>query len=241
MIVIPAIDIKDGRVVRLRRGDFAMQKVYSSDPCAVACEWKAQGARYMHLVDLDGAVEGRPRNYEIIKKIIQETGIPSDLGGGLREEAMIEDALNLGVDRAIVSTRAVCDIDFLKSVVTRFGPEKIAVSVDSKDDTILVEGWTKTSAVATVEYVRELDRIGVRYVIYTNIKNDGMLSGPDVAMLKVLLEATRQCRFISSGGIASIDDLKTVDAMGERVFGAIVGKALYEGNIVLREAIEAIC
>ncbi len=241
MIVIPAIDIKDGQVVRLRRGDFSMQKVYASDPLKVAREWKAQGAQYLHLVDLDGAVAGTPRNYDIVKKIVTETTLPAELGGGLREFVMIEDALRLGVDRAIVSTRAVRDLDFLKEAVRRFGKEHIAVSVDSKDDTIFVEGWTESSAVSTLAYVKELDRIGVGYVIYTNIKNDGMLSGPDLTMLQKLIRATTQSAFIASGGVASVDDLKAVKALGPRVYGAIVGKAIYEGNINLKEAIRALC
>jgi phosphoribosylformimino-5-aminoimidazole carboxamide ribotide isomerase len=238
MLVIPAIDLKDGKVARLRRGDFKFEKVYSNDPMGVAKKWEAAGARRIHLVDLDGAVSGEFKNLPLIEQILKTVKVPVELGGGVRSEAVIEDALKRGVSYVIIGTRLV-DEAFSKKIIKKYG-DKLIMGVDAKDSKVAVAGWTKTTELDYVDFIKHLEGQGAKTVIFTDIAKDGMLQGPNVEAIKKVLDAT-SLGVIASGGVSSIDDLlvlKRLEIKG--LIGAIVGKALYEGRIDLKEAIKRV-
>ena len=231
MLIIPAIDLKDGKVTRLSRGDFRFEQIYSTDPLGVAKRWQDAGARRLHLVDLDGAVSGEFKNLDIIEKIIKSVHVPIELGGGVRSEGVIEDALEIGVSYVIIGTRLV-DPEFSKRVIRRHG-DKLIMGVDARDGKVAVDGWTETTEIDYIEFIKRLKGEGAKTVIFTDIAKDGMLSGPNVDALKEILTEV-PINLIASGGISSIDDLlvlKRLEVKG--LVGAIVGKALYEGRIDL--------
>lgn len=238
MLVIPAIDLKDGKVARLRRGDFKFEKVYSDDPIGVAGKWEAAGARRIHLVDLDGAVSGEFKNLPLIEEILKTVKVPVELGGGVRSEEVIEDALKRGVSYVIIGTRLV-DEKFSKKIIKKYGG-KLIMGVDAKDGKVAVAGWTKTTELDYVEFIKRLEGQGAKTVIFTDIAKDGMLQGPNTEAIKKVLDAT-SLDVIASGGVSSIDDLlilKRLEVKG--LIGAIVGKALYENRIDLKEAIKKV-
>ncbi len=238
MLIIPAIDLKDGKVARLSRGDFRFEKIYSSDPLGVAKKWQDAGARRLHLVDLDGAISGEFKNLDIIEKIIKNVNIPVELGGGVRSEGVIDDALEIGVSYVIIGTRLI-DPEFSKKVIRRHGT-KLIMGVDSRDGKVAVDGWTETTEIDHIELIKRLKDQGAKTVIFTDIAKDGMLAGPNVDAIKEIL-ASVPINLIASGGISSIDDLlilKRLEVKG--LVGAIVGKALYEGKIDLLTAIETV-
>lgn len=235
MQLYPAIDLKNGKCVRLCQGLFDNVKVYSDTPAAMAAHWEAEGATFLHLVDLDGALAGRPVNEKAIASIVKTVKIPVELGGGIRDQETVARLLEMGVFRVIIGTKAVERPEFMGSLVSRFGAERIVLGVDAKDGMVAVEGWEKVSSLKAVDLAAMMKEFGVRHVVYTDISRDGMLSGPNV-------EATRRLTLetgldvIASGGVSSMEDLEALEAAGIR--GAIIGKALYEEKIRLREAVE---
>lgn len=237
MIIIPAIDIKGGSVVRLVQGRPEAETVYSNDPLAVARKFADAGAELIHIVDLDGAFGGTPRNTEMIKKIAAATDVKIEVGGGLRDEKAIEEALAAGVYRAVLGTKALDD-KFLASAADRFGT-KIAVGIDGRDGYALTEGWVSKSPFKTLDLIGRVEKLGVRTIIYTDVARDGVLQGPNIKGLKDVLKSTRM-DVVASGGISTMDDIeKLLELEEEGLKGMIIGKAIYEGRIDLAEAIKA--
>ena len=236
MQLYPAIDLKDGKCVRLKQGEFKDITVYSDKPEEIAQLWQSQGATYLHLVDLDGALAGHSVNEDVIKRITDAVSIPIEIGGGIRSEEAIESMLSLGVSRVIIGTKAAENPEFIRDMVDKFGQECIVAGVDAKNGMVAVEGWEKLSNLSASELLSQMKEYGVRHVVYTDIARDGMLSGPNVEYTKKLTEETGM-DIIASGGMSSMEDLKQLYEAG--VQGAIIGKALYEKRIDLREAVDA--
>ncbi|WP_367565888.1 1-(5-phosphoribosyl)-5-[(5-phosphoribosylamino)methylideneamino]imidazole-4-carboxamide isomerase [Lacrimispora sp.] len=236
MQLYPAIDLKNGQCVRLKQGEFKEITVYSDAPEEIAALWQSQGATFLHLVDLDGALAGYSVNRDVIKKIADTVSIPIEIGGGIRSEEAIESMLSLGVARVIIGTRAVENPEFLGEMVRKFGPERIVAGVDAKDGMVAVEGWEKISTISASDLCGRMKEYGIQHIVYTDIARDGMLSGPNVAYTKKLTDDTG-LDIIASGGMSSMEDLRQLYEAG--VKGAIIGKALYEKRIDLKEAIDA--
>jgi phosphoribosylformimino-5-aminoimidazole carboxamide ribotide isomerase len=234
MIILPAIDIKEGRCVRLYQGDYAQVTTYDDDPVRVALRWQAAGANWLHVVDLDGAAEGRPTNSALIRRIRKESAMHIEVGGGLRTLDDIDLALKLGIDRVILGTVAIKNPALLKEALRRWG-KRIAVGLDARDGKVAISGWREDSSVDAVELAQELSALGAQRFIYTDIARDGSLQGPNIQALQAVQKAVASA-IIASGGISSVDDLRALTAVG--VEGAIVGKALYTGNIDLAAAIQ---
>ena len=237
MIIFPAIDIKDRKVVRLLKGEFDKVTEYGEDPVAVALDFKAAGAEWIHVIDLDGAKDGVSRNLDTIKEIVSKVGISVEVGGGIRSEAIIRELIESGVKRAIFGTAAVEEPVFVETMVKKYGDQiDIAVSLDCKDGLIAIKGWVETSDLKAVDFAKDLEAKGIKTIIYTDIARDGMLSGPNFEALGELADATN-IDIIASGGVSSIEDLQKVKLLEAKgVIGAITGKAIYEGKIDLREA-----
>jgi len=235
MKLYPAIDIKDGRCVRLKQGRFDQVKVYSDSPADMAALWESKGASFLHLVDLDGALKGRSANAECIRQIVQRVNIPTELGGGIRSLKDIKDVLDLGVYRAIIGTKAVEDPLMLQEAVKQFGAEHIAVGIDARDGMVAVNGWEQVSQVSAMELAMQMKRMGVKTIIYTDISRDGMLSGPNLEATKRLSDATG-LDVVASGGVSCMEDLRKIYQAG--IHGAIIGKALYEERVDLAVAVQ---
>ena len=234
MQLYPAIDMKNGQCVRLKQGKFKEITVYSDSPEKVAAYWESQGATFLHLVDLDGALAGYSVNEEAIRRIVSAVSMPVEIGGGIRSEEAIERMLDLGVSRVIIGTKAVENPLFLRDAV--FGADRIVAGVDAKNGLVAVEGWEKLSEITASDLCGQMKEYGVRHVVYTDISRDGMLTGPNVEATRALTEETGM-DIIASGGMSSMDDLKRLHDAG--VKGAIIGKALYENRINLKEAVRA--
>ncbi len=232
MQIYPAIDIKDGRAVRLRQGLAADVTDYGT-PAEAALDWKTQGATYLHVVDLDGAFEGKGRNLPLVAEIVRETGLPVELGGGIRTMEDIEARLSLGVARVILGTVALTDPDLVRRACARY-PGRIACGIDAKDGRVAVHGWVEASDVDPVDLALRMKDAGVLDVIYTDIRRDGMQTGPNVEATAELVRRTG-LRVIGSGGVGKIQDLYDLRDAG--CAGAIVGKALYNGNFTLAQAL----
>ena len=232
MQIYPAIDIKDGRAVRLRQGLAADVTDYGT-PAEAALDWKTQGATYLHVVDLDGAFEGKGRNLPLVAEIVRETGLPVELGGGIRTMEDIEARLSLGVARVILGTVALTDPDLVRRACARY-PGRIACGIDAKDGRVAVRGWVEASDVDPVDLALRMKDVGVLDVIYTDIRRDGMQTGPNVEATAELVRRTG-LRVIGSGGVGKIQDLYDLRDAG--CAGAIVGKALYNGNFTLAQAL----
>ena len=239
MLLYPAIDLMSGQAVRLRQGRAEEKTVYSDDPVAVAREWEARGGDWLHVVDLDAAFTGAQSNLEIVRRMAASISIPVQLGGGIRDEAAIERALGAGVSRVVIGTRAAEADDFVGRMVEKFGGERIAVGIDAKDGFVAVRGWTESTQLAAFDLALRAEKAGAGAIIYTDIATDGMLQGPNVQAVKLMVAKT-SVPVISSGGVSSAKDL-TVLAGVEGLSGAIVGKALFDGLIQghLREAMAA--
>lgn len=237
MQLYPAIDIKDGRCVRLSQGRFDNVKIYSDSPAGMAAHWVELGATFLHLVDLDGAVAGSSVNHEAIRAIGKTVDIPFEIGGGVRTLEGIQTLLGLGARRVIIGTKAVEDPAFVEEAIRQFGAESIVLGVDARDGKVAVKGWLEDSSRTSKEFCLQMKALGVRTVIYTDISRDGMLCGPNTPSTRRLLEATG-LEIIASGGISSMDDLVELKTAG--IPGAILGKSLYEGRIDLRRAIQKI-
>jgi len=239
ILIIPAIDLKEGKVVRLVQGKYE-KKVYSNDPVNVAKHWQKLGAKMLHVVDLDGAMTGKATNIDIAIKIAQEVKIPVEFGGGVRSEAIIERLINAGVARVIISTKALEDESFLKKVVKKYA-EKLIVSIDEQNGAVYIKGWKDSAKkINTDALIERLKSVGIKEIIYTDISRDGTLKGPNVAGVKKVLKASGM-QVIASGGISSvldIDKLKILEKYGLK--GIIVGKALYEGRLTLGEALKRV-
>jgi phosphoribosylformimino-5-aminoimidazole carboxamide ribotide isomerase len=235
MILYPAIDIMGGNAVRLVKGDFEAKKVYDEDPLAAARAWTEEGARFLHVVDLDGAREGRPVNLDHLRRITSELGVPVQYGGGLRDVEAVGGALEAGAERVILGTAAFADPEFLAAVVAEW-PDRVLVSVDVRGGRLTTAGWTETSQITTATIVESLHERGVRNLVYTNVDRDGMLEGPDIDEVREVAETVRG-RFLYSGGIGQLADLEALAALRQvNLAGVIVGKALYEKRFTVAQA-----
>ena len=235
MVIYPAIDLYEGQAVRLLRGDYAQKTVYSDDPVSVACGFKEAGATAAHIVDLEGARDGSPANFDIIKRITVESGLDVQAGGGIRTADVIEKYLKIGVRRVILGTAAVSTPGFLAEMIHAYG-DAIAVSVDVKDGFVAIKGWTELSNKDAPGFCRAVAELGVGTLICTDISKDGVLGGTNMELYRELRKALT-IDIIASGGVSSLEEIKALSALG--MDGAILGKAMYTGKIILPEAIKA--
>ncbi len=235
MMIFPAIDIKEGKCVRLLRGEFDQKTVYFDDPTEAALAWQDKGGKYIHMVDLDGALHGKGKNREAVKKILDAVDVPVQLGGGIRSVEIAEDWIGLGISRVILGTAAVKNPEIVTELIKKVGADKVVVSIDAKKGMVCTEGWMETSELEALAFAKDLQKKGVKTIVYTDIAKDGMLIGPNFEELAKLQEAT-QMDIIASGGIGNIEHVKELAQMG--LYGAITGKALYEGTLKLEEALE---
>ncbi len=229
MLLFPAIDLMGGEVVRLQRGEATAKTVYSSDPPAFARKWESAGGDWLHLVDLDAAFSGESRNLDAVRAVCAAVSIPCELGGGMRSEGAIRAALQAGVARVVIGTRASESLDFVRQMCATFGSERIAVGIDARHGKVAVKGWTETTAQDATHLALAVQDAGAGAIIYTDIATDGMLEGPNFAELQKLLEVLN-CSLVASGGVSSPDDVRRLAAM-PGLYGAIIGKALYDGHI----------
>lgn len=234
MELFPAIDLIGGCAVRLVKGDYAQKTVYSETPVEVARSFAEAGARYLHVVDLEGAKNGGTPNLETIKNIVKTGGLLVEVGGGIRSEEVIKKYLDVGVFRVILGTAAVQNPAFLEEMVQKYG-EKIAVGVDIKDGMVAIKGWTEVSCESCFDFCEKLQKIGVKTIICTDISKDGLLSGTNLELYKALSEKF-SVDIVASGGVTTLEDVKKLSDMG--LYGAILGKALYTGNIDLKAAVQ---
>lgn len=239
MIIIPAIDLKEGQCVRLRQGIMEDSTVYSDNPVEVAKRWEHMGADIIHVVDLDGAIAGKPVNHKIIKDITESVDIRIQIGGGIRDLKTVEEYINIGVYRIVLGTIAVKNPLLVEDACNSY-PGQIAVGIDAKDGMVAIKGWTEKTEEKATEFATELEDLGVSIIIYTDISRDGMLTGPNISAVKEMAMSL-SIPIIASGGVSSIDDLLALHALEDfGVEGAIVGKALYTGDIDLKKALEII-
>ncbi|MFH1853846.1 MAG: 1-(5-phosphoribosyl)-5-[(5-phosphoribosylamino)methylideneamino]imidazole-4-carboxamide isomerase [Candidatus Omnitrophota bacterium] len=237
MIIIPAIDIMQGRVVRLHQGDFNKEKFYSDDPVETALVWQKKGAALLHIVDLDGARFGEIKNKRLIDRIIKNVSISCEVGGGIRAEKDIEYFLKQGAKRVVLGTKAIEDPAYLKSVISEFG-DRIVVGIDFAGKRVVKKGWQEDTGLRPNAVAREMQKAGVKTIEVTDIAMDGTLKGPNIEMLKDIL-ASVDISVIASGGISSLDDIKALLGIDNKHFeGIIIGRALYEGKVDLEEAIK---
>ncbi len=239
MDVIPAIDVLEGRCVRLYQGDYDRSQVFNDNPTEVARQWVEQGASRLHVVDLDGAKAGQPVNTKAIEAIVQAVPVPVQVGGGLRDRTGVTQLLDIGVERVILGTAAVEDHTLVQQLCEEF-PGKIVVGIDARNGRVATRGWLETSDVAATELAQQMSQLGVAAIIYTDIHRDGTLSGPNLDALRELARAV-SVPVIASGGVSSITDLLSLLALEPLgVRGVIVGRALYTGDVSLKEAIQAV-
>lgn len=229
MHIYPAIDLRAGKAVRLRQGDYDRETVFHDDPVIVAKQWVDQGADRLHLVDLDGAKAGKPVNGEVVRRIIESVTVPCQLGGGIRTDADLETVFSWGVRWAVLGSRAVREPAWCRTMAERY-PDRIVLGVDARNGLIATDGWLETSTVTVVDLVRQLESSPLFAVVFTDIAKDGMMAGPNVESLVNLKNATR-LNVIASGGVCTVDDVTTLRRQG--LYAAIVGRALYEGAVRL--------
>jgi phosphoribosylformimino-5-aminoimidazole carboxamide ribotide isomerase len=234
LILYPAIDILGGRAVRLMQGDYERETAYEDDPVVAARRWEGDGARWLHVVDLDGARAGEPVNLEHIRRIVAAVSIPIQLGGGLRDSKKVEEAIASGVERVVLGTAAVRDPDLAGAIAAAHG-ERVVVSVDERGGHVAADGWTTESTLAAAEVVSALADRGINRFVYTPVDVDGLMEGPDLDSLRAVAEAT-DAEIVYSGGVGSLDHLRSVAALGlDNLGGVIVGRALYEGRFSIVE------
>ena len=233
MEIIPAIDLRGGKCVRLYQGDYSQQIIFDDEPVVVALKWYSQGAQWLHVVDLDGAAMGEPRNVAAVEEIIKESGLLVELGGGIRREDVAEELLHKGVSRIILGTSAIENPGLVETLCQRFG-EAVVVSLDARDGRMAIHGWQKDTIVDVLELSRRMVEVGVRRFIYTDIKRDGTLTEPNFDVVRELVSRLN-APVIASGGVSKLEHLGRLKELG--VEGAIIGKALYTGDIDLKEAI----
>jgi phosphoribosylformimino-5-aminoimidazole carboxamide ribotide isomerase len=239
MILLPAIDLMGGEVVRLKRGLASEKTVYSSDPVTFAKKWEDSGADWLHIVDLDAAFSGEPKNLDAIEKICAAVNIPCELGGGMRNFQNVSAAFSAGISRVILGTKACETPDYIGEMCAEFGGDRIAVGIDAKDGMVAVKGWTETTGTDALDLALFAQKSGAGTIIYTDIATDGMLEGPNFAELEKLL-GHLTCNLVASGGVSSPEDLQRLAAM-PGLYGTIIGKALYDGRITghLRDIVPA--
>ncbi len=239
MLILPAIDIRDNKVVRLLQGDFTKETIYSGDPVNMAIRWEREGAKMLHVVDLDGAFAGKLVNLAVIKQIVKAVKIPIELGGGLRSEKDIDKAFGCGIKRAVVGTKAYKDENFLKRIIKKYS-QNIAISIDANKGDIASEGWKAKASVSLQDFINKINAIGVDTVIYTDILKDGTMQGPNIEAISQMADKL-SCNLVASGGISSLGDIKAIKNLNRKnITGIIVGKALYEGAFSLQQANEEI-
>ncbi len=237
--ILPAIDLMDNKCVRLRQGRADEQTIYNDDPVDQALQWQAQGAEYLHLVDLDGAFAGSPQHTRVIADIVAAIRIPVEVGGGLRTDDDVRRLLDVGVDRAILGTRAFADTAALRQLVEQHG-RHVAVGIDARDGLVQVKGWVETTATEATMLARQVADLGVQTIIYTDTATDGMLKGPNVAAMGAMCAAVPQVAIIASGGVTTADDVRALAALKcVNLQGAIVGKALYDGLTTMTDLLAA--
>lgn len=235
MILFPAIDIRDGKAVRLIQGDYEQETRYDDDPVVAARRWVGGGARWLHVVDLDGARAGEPVNLEHVRRIAAAVSVPVQLGGGLRDSKKVEQAISAGAERVVLGTAAVRDPELAEALATAHG-DRVVASVDARSGKVAAEGWTEGTDLEATEVIAELSRRGLRRFVYTPVEVDGLMEGPDLDSLREVAEAT-DGEVIYSGGIGSLDDLRALAGLGlDNVEGVIVGRALYEQRFSVAEA-----
>lgn len=235
MILLPAIDLKDGACVRLYKGSFETAEQVAADPLETAKAFEKAGARWLHMVDLDGAKDGRPQNLDVVLAVAKAVSMQVELGGGIRDLDTAERCLSGGVSRVILGSAAVKNPTFVREALAAFGPERVAVGIDAKNGMVSAEGWLDDSEVHFLDLAREMEQVGVRTIIFTDIAKDGTLEGPNLSQLAELQQATN-CQIIASGGISGIGDIAALKKLG--VYGAICGKSLYKGTLDLKEALK---
>ncbi len=235
MIILPAIDLKDGKCVRLRQGRADDVTVYGDDPAQQARDWAEQGGEELHVVDLDGAFAGTPKHAEVIRSIIEAFGGPVEVGGGLRTPEALRAVIEAGATRAIIGSAALEDPEFLTSAVELYG-DRIAVGIDARDGFVQTKGWVETTQVKATDLAQAVARIGVKTIIYTDTATDGMLGGPNLSQMAAICDAAPSCQITASGGVSSPYDVANLKALERpNLRAAIVGKALYDGRTTLRE------
>ena len=235
MILYPAIDILDGRAVRLAQGDYARETPYDEDPVAAARRWEDDGARWLHVVDLDGAREGEPINLDHVRRIVAAVSIPIQLGGGLRDSKKVEEALSAGVERVVLGTTAARDPDVAEAIAAAH-PDRVVAAVDARQGKVTAAGWTEPAGIGPAELAKTLSERGVSRFLYTPVEVDGLMEGPDLDSLRTVAGAT-EAELIYSGGIGSLEDLRALAELGlKNLGGAIVGRALYERRFGVAEA-----
>jgi phosphoribosylformimino-5-aminoimidazole carboxamide ribotide isomerase len=239
MILLPAIDIRGGKAVRLQRGDFSKETVYQDDPLEAAASFVEAGARFLHVVDLDGAREGAPVNLEHLRRITAELGVAVQYGGGLRSLPAVREALAAGAERVVVGTAAYSDVDFVDALLETWEP-RVVVAVDVREGHVSVAGWTKATQMLPEDVIQRLQRRGVKQFMYTNVDRDGTLEGPDLDEL-TRISATVRGRFLYSGGISSVEDLAALRRLRlVNLAGVVSGKALYEGRFTVQQGMAAL-
>jgi len=234
MQLYPAIDIKNGKCVRLKQGQFNQETIYNDNPIDVIKEWAALGGTFIHVVDLDGALDGAWTNKTLIGNMVKAVDVPVQTGGGIRTLADIKERLDLGINRVIIGTMAIKNPAFVKEAIETFGADAIVVGIDAKDGYVATHGWEQVSSKSAIDVAKEMEAMGVKTIVYTDIAKDGMMSGPNVEQTASLVNATSMA-IIASGGVSKMSDLDAIENI--HAHGAILGKSLYEGAISLKEAI----
>jgi phosphoribosylformimino-5-aminoimidazole carboxamide ribotide isomerase len=235
LILYPAIDIRDGKAVRLIQGDYDQETAYDDDPVVAARRWVDGGARWLHVVDLDGARAGEPVNLDHVRRIVAAVSVPVQLGGGLRDSKKVEDAISSGAERVVLGTAAVRDPEMAEAIAAAHG-ERVVASVDARSGKVAAEGWTEESELGTSEVISALSGRGISRFVYTPVEVDGLMEGPDLDSLREAAQAT-DGELIYSGGVGSLDDLRALAGLGlDNLGGVIVGRALYEGRFTVAEA-----
>ena len=231
----PAIDLRGGKCVRLQQGDYGRETVFGDDPAAMARHWVAEGAEYLHLVDLDGARDGRPTNYDSIAAIVEAVTIPCELGGGVRDEAAIRTLLDLGLTRLVIGTKALHEPEWFRAMCRQY-PHKLCLGIDAREGRVATAGWLETSDMSAVQLARQFEHEPIAALIYTDIATDGMLAGPNVRALDEMRRSV-QLPVVASGGVTRVADVTALAALP--VAGCIIGRALYEGRLKLADALAA--
>jgi len=242
MDILPAIDLRDGKCVRLRQGDYAQETVFADDPVEMARRWVSDGATWLHLVDLDGAKAGRPVNHEVVRRIVQAAGVKCELGGGIRDEAAIRRMLDdVGVQRVIIGTQALKQPRWFREMAQRW-PGRLVLGIDARDGLVATEGWLDVSKTSAIELAKQYTDLDLAAVVYTNIANDGMMQGVDDGTIRDLIQlAELDLPVIASGGVTTLDDVRKLADVSQsqpKLIGTIIGRAIYEGTIRVADAIE---
>ena len=236
MTIYPAIDLRGGKCVRLFQGLASEETIYFEDPLDAARKWIEEGAKHMHVVDLDGAFSGGSANLDAVQKIAQETQLRVQLGGGMRDDSSVKKALSLGLSRVIIGTRACTDPQWVGELIKEFGPDKIVVGIDAKDGLVATKGWVETTEIGAIELAQQMQDLGVRWIIHTDVATDGAMKGPNLEAQQKIAETVPSCQIIASGGVTSsgdIDALRELSKSTPNIEGVIIGRALYEGTIEL--------